>query len=302
MTLKWLLIFGALLVLPFSVKADCAWVGGGTCSGIATCAKASQESFCDNASNKNKKGEITNPECCCCQEEVGCCLYYNKIAKINQAGDYDRARCYGFVYFADIKNFDTNAEAVTNQKTGEGECQIISDSTTSCCECTTMFESNFVTTYHSVATENGCLALCSAGNSVFFKDKTLNASGDGCENKILDEEILPTNSWQNALPTVSGDTNSGKFYKILDNPLGTTEIPIVVGRVVTALINIIGAVALLVMVYGGWIWLTAMGDKNKITQGIRLIIWSAIGLIIIFLGYVIVKFVFDVIGAKMPIL
>ena len=50
-------------------------------------------------------------------------------------------------------------------------------------------------------------------------------------------------------------------------------------------------------VYGGITWMTSSGSPEKIKKGRDIIIWSVIGLAIIFFSYALVNFViFDIIG------
>jgi uncharacterized membrane protein YjfL (UPF0719 family) len=50
-------------------------------------------------------------------------------------------------------------------------------------------------------------------------------------------------------------------------------------------------------IYGGFVWLTSAGNEQKVTQGRNILMWAALGLVIIFLAYAIVKFVLTAIGA-----
>ena len=84
----------------------------------------------------------------------------------------------------------------------------------------------------------------------------------------------------------------------LSNPLGPNTTPnSIIGRVINAVLGIIGSLALLMFVYGGITWMTSSGSPEKIKKGRDIIIWSVIGLAIIFFSYALVNFViFDIIG------
>jgi len=47
--------------------------------------------------------------------------------------------------------------------------------------------------------------------------------------------------------------------------------------------------ALFMLVYSGWQWMTSAGDKQKITQVKQRIIYAIIGLILIFLAFMIIN-------------
>ena len=53
-------------------------------------------------------------------------------------------------------------------------------------------------------------------------------------------------------------------YAQLDNPLGETDIRIIIGRVVSGMLGNAGAVSLLMFVYGGMLWLTSGGNPERI--------------------------------------
>jgi len=75
----------------------------------------------------------------------------------------------------------------------------------------------------------------------------------------------------------------------LQNPLGVTDIRVLIGRVIRALLGISGAVALLMFVYGGMLWLTSGGNADQIKKGKNTLIWAVIGLVVIFTSYTLVS-------------
>lgn len=85
---------------------------------------------------------------------------------------------------------------------------------------------------------------------------------------------------------------SGSFSG-LDNPIGTYSIPELIGRVIRALLGIIGSLALIMFVAGGLMWMTSMGNEKRVAAGKSTLIWAAVGLVVVFFSYVIVKFVLE---------
>ncbi len=84
----------------------------------------------------------------------------------------------------------------------------------------------------------------------------------------------------------------------LNNPLGaTTTVQTLVGRVIDSVLGIVGSLALIMFVYGGFIWMTASGNEQSVTKGKNIIMWAALGLVVIFSSYALVKFVIGAIGA-----
>jgi hypothetical protein len=78
----------------------------------------------------------------------------------------------------------------------------------------------------------------------------------------------------------------------LTNPLNVTSVPALLGNIMSTAIGIIGALALLIFIYGGMIWLTSGGVPAKISAGKDAMKWAAIGLVIVFTSYALVSFVF----------
>ncbi len=79
---------------------------------------------------------------------------------------------------------------------------------------------------------------------------------------------------------------------VLKNPINVSTVPEIVGNIMRAGINIVGALALLVFIYGGFIWLTSRGDSGKVAAGKEAMKWATIGLVVIFTSYGLVRFVF----------
>ena len=75
----------------------------------------------------------------------------------------------------------------------------------------------------------------------------------------------------------------------LDNPLGTTDLRIAVGRLIKALLGISGILALVAYVYGGLMWMLSYGSEKRITQGKQAMVWASLGLAVMFGAYVIVN-------------
>ncbi len=86
----------------------------------------------------------------------------------------------------------------------------------------------------------------------------------------------------------------------LTNPLGTTSIQTLAGRAVRIFLGVGGSVALLMFVYGGFMWTTAAGNPDKIKKGKNVFIWAVIGLIFMFVAYPILLAFFQVIGLATP--
>jgi len=99
-----------------------------------------------------------------------------------------------------------------------------------------------------------------------------------------------------------GGGNSGAPVT-LDDPLGlgadAQGSQKLIGRVIGAALGIVGSLALAMFIFGGFLWMTAMGNADKVKKGRDTMIWAALGLVIIFTAYALITFVLtNVLGAK----
>jgi hypothetical protein len=82
---------------------------------------------------------------------------------------------------------------------------------------------------------------------------------------------------------------SNAFAATLTNPLHTTDVREIIGRLIQAVLGVTGAVALLVFVYGGFMYLISAGEPDRLKKGKNAILYGAYGLAIIMGAYVIVR-------------
>lgn len=83
----------------------------------------------------------------------------------------------------------------------------------------------------------------------------------------------------------------------LTNPLGTTDVRVIIGNIIQALLGITGSLALLMFVWGGFQWLISGGSPEKVKKGKDTLTWAAIGLVVIIMAYVMVSTVVSAITA-----
>ncbi len=75
----------------------------------------------------------------------------------------------------------------------------------------------------------------------------------------------------------------------LYNPLGETDVRIILGTVIKGFLSIIGSLALVMFIYGGMFWLTSAGNPDRIKKGREIIVWATLGLVVVFAAYAIVS-------------
>jgi hypothetical protein len=81
---------------------------------------------------------------------------------------------------------------------------------------------------------------------------------------------------------------------VLDNPLGdnaSTDVNVLIGRIINGVLGVVGSLALVMFIYGGFVWMTARGNRDAITKGKDILVWAIIGMVVIFTSYAAVSFV-----------
>lgn len=78
----------------------------------------------------------------------------------------------------------------------------------------------------------------------------------------------------------------------LINPLGESDVRLLIARLIQGALSLTGSIALLMFIYGGFLWLTAMGRPDQVTKGKHIFIWSILGIIVIASAYVVVNALF----------
>src|SRR3989339_756824 len=73
--------------------------------------------------------------------------------------------------------------------------------------------------------------------------------------------------------------------------LGSTDIRLVIAKIIRAVLGFLGIIVLCLMLYAGFIWMTAGGNEEKVTEAKTLIKNSLIGLVIILSAFAITSFV-----------
>lgn len=133
----------------------------------------------------------------------------------------------------------------------------------------------FDTTY----TDRACRAEC---------------GGSGCDTRTGGT----LGSEQPAAPQVAFQARTSVVGQLF-NPLGSTvTIQGAIGRGIKAVLGLIGALALLMFVWGGVLWVSAGGNDKRVAQATTILKNSFIGLLIIMFSYTIVALLFGVLSGS----
>jgi Zn-dependent protease with chaperone function len=75
--------------------------------------------------------------------------------------------------------------------------------------------------------------------------------------------------------------------------LGTNDIRVTIARIINVALGMLGIVAVVIVLSGGFRWMTASGDEGKVDEAKKIITAGVIGLAIILSAYAIAQFVID---------
>lgn len=98
------------------------------------------------------------------------------------------------------------------------------------------------------------------------------------------------------------DTNQGTPQTI-HNPLermadGNTDAHALVGVLIKNIMGLAGTIGLVMFVWGGFLMMTAAGNKDQVGKGKETITWAAIGIIVIFTSYSLVSFILQIMSGS----
>lgn len=88
-------------------------------------------------------------------------------------------------------------------------------------------------------------------------------------------------------PVAASSTACPKGRQCLDNPLKMKDLTVtsLIGTIIKAALGIIGSITLLMLVWGGFLWLTSAGNDERIQKGTQTMLWAVIGLAVVFSSY-----------------
>ncbi|MCB9802463.1 IPT/TIG domain-containing protein [Candidatus Nomurabacteria bacterium] len=78
---------------------------------------------------------------------------------------------------------------------------------------------------------------------------------------------------------------------LVNSNLGTRDVVGIVNSLINIFLGFLGIIAVILIIYGGWLWMTSQGSAEQIQKAKLLITSAVIGLIIIMSSYLIARFV-----------
>jgi uncharacterized membrane protein YjgN (DUF898 family) len=102
-----------------------------------------------------------------------------------------------------------------------------------------------------------------------------------------------------ALPLMSSaqDLTQKKSADVLKETAGTSyggepkQLTTMIGDIIKVLLALLGVIFLILVIYAGFLWMTAGGDKEKVDKAQDILKRAVIGLVITMAGYAIADFV-----------
>ncbi len=94
--------------------------------------------------------------------------------------------------------------------------------------------------------------------------------------------------------TTLGDGFGTGYLGGIGGKLPTTDIRVVAVNLINILLGVLGIIFLLLVLYGGFLWMTSAGNDEQASKGRKIIGNSIIGLIVIFVAFALTTFVFNI--------
>ncbi len=82
----------------------------------------------------------------------------------------------------------------------------------------------------------------------------------------------------------------------LTNPIGVDDPKLLIVRILRYALGFLGVVALIMIIYGGFLMLTSGGNADTIKKAKGTIIWAVAGMAVILASWQILRFVFETVN------
>jgi len=87
------------------------------------------------------------------------------------------------------------------------------------------------------------------------------------------------------------DASAKGNFNTDSGPTASNSVDVIVGNIITTALSLLGVVFVLLMIYGGFLWMMARGEEAQVTKAKDLIQAAIIGLVIVIGAYAIAVFV-----------
>ena len=73
----------------------------------------------------------------------------------------------------------------------------------------------------------------------------------------------------------------------------TQDVKVVIQNIIKIILGFLGIITIIIILYGGFLWMTSFGEEDKIDRSKKLISAGVIGLVIVLASYAISAFVIN---------
>jgi hypothetical protein len=93
-----------------------------------------------------------------------------------------------------------------------------------------------------------------------------------------------------AVRAQNSNLNTG-IENVNNTGLGSRDLRATVGSIINVALSLLGVIVLVIIIYGGFLWMTAGGNDERVGEAKKWIFGGIIGLVIILCAYAIAQFV-----------
>lgn len=110
--------------------------------------------------------------------------------------------------------------------------------------------------------------------------------------KLLMIPVLALLPVLHALPVHAQADVSGNLDTVGSGAgLSSSDLPTVIGSIISVFLTLLGIIFLVLVLYAGWLWMTAGGDAKQVDKAKEIMLRAVVGLIILLAAYSISTFV-----------
>ncbi|MCA9375840.1 MAG: hypothetical protein KC925_02135 [Candidatus Doudnabacteria bacterium] len=155
-----------------------------------------------------------------------------------------------------------------------------------------------------------CIALfgvTALSASPAFAQSTDNPGAQGAPAGGTDNPGAPPAGDQNNAGNGTAANQAGEVNAVRSGVVSLTSpincggqacsVPVIIARVINFILSMVGAVAVIMLVYAGIVYMTSAGSETRAASAKRTISYTVLGLVIVFLSLLIVNFTLRIIGA-----
>ena len=125
--------------------------------------------------------------------------------------------------------------------------------------------------------QKGACSAVSDCKKIGAKKKTGTGTGTG-------SGVLPTKK-----PVGGGNFIIGDLI----DPFGKYTVQSFIGIIIKSSLSVVGTIALVLFIYAGIMWMTAAGNEERTRSSAKIMMWTVLGLVVIFASYILITFVFS---------